>query len=158
MFRLLVLLSSCVISALAFAHGSNIGDLHIFHPAARPTVPGQMSAAVYLKIENKGKQADRLIAVGTPIAASSQIHSMSMDGNMLKMREVEGVDLAPGAKVAMRSGPGYHIMLTGLKNPLKAGDKFPLTLTFQKAGKAEASVVVEGNAGGSEKAVDTHAH
>ncbi len=68
---------------------------------------------------------------------------MSMDGNVMKMREVDGIEIKPATRVAMQPGEGYHIMLIGLKKPLKAGDKFPLTLTFEKSGKVEVSVWVE---------------
>ncbi|MBI1892466.1 MAG: copper chaperone PCu(A)C [Burkholderiales bacterium] len=157
MLRSIVFLAVLAFSKVAFAQSFTVGDLRVYHPAARPTVPAQPSGAVYLKIENNGKQNDRFIAAESPVAASTQIHTMSMDGNVMKMREVDGIDLAPGTKVEMRKGHGYHIMLMGLKNPLKTGDKFPLTLTFQKAGKIETSVVVEANAGGSNKP-EEHKH
>ncbi len=68
---------------------------------------------------------------------------MSMDGNVMKMREVNGIEIKPSARVALEPGQGYHIMLVGLKQPLKAGEKFPLTLTFEKSGKVDVSVLVE---------------
>lgn len=130
----------------SLAHEYTVKELHIGHPYARPTVAQQPSGAAYLSIENKGGNADRLIGVATPAAKSAQIHTMSMDGNVMKMREAGEISLPAGAKVEMKPGNGYHIMLMGLSQPLKAGDKIPLTLNFEKAGKAEVSVVVE-NAG-----------
>jgi copper(I)-binding protein len=76
---------------------------------------------------------------------------MAMDGNVMKMREVDGVDLPPNSKVAMQPGDGYHIMLMGLKKPLAAGDKFPMTLRFEKAGKVDVSVKVEDQAAAQNK-------
>lgn len=133
-------------STSAFAHGAKIGDLSIGHPHARATVPGQPAGAAYLSIENNGKTADRLVGVSSPVAAGGQIHTMSMEGSVMKMREVDAIAIAPGAKVSMKPGDGYHLMLTGLKKPLKEGDKFPLTLTFEKAGKLDVEVHVDGAA------------
>jgi copper(I)-binding protein len=142
----LLTISLVVASALAHAHDFKLGDMRIGHPHARATVPGQPSGAVYLSIQNSGKAADKLIAVSSPIAQNASIHTMAMDGNVMKMREVQTIDLGPGAKVAMKPGDGYHVMLIGLKQPLKRDDKFPLTLTFEKAGKVEVQVHVDGDA------------
>lgn len=125
------------------AHDRKVNSLHIEHPYARATVPHQPSGAAYLTIENKGKDGDRLIAVTSPVAKSVEIHTMSMDGNVMKMREVPAIELKPSARLVMQPGEGYHLMLLGLRRPLKAGDRFPLTLTFEKAGKTEVSVAVE---------------
>lgn len=132
-----------LLAGLTQAHEYTVKELQIGHPYARPTVAHQPSGAAYLSIENKGSNGDRLIGVASPVAKSAQIHAMSMDGNVMKMREVGEIGLPSGTKVVMKPGDGYHIMLTGLRQPLKAGDKIPLTLSFEKAGKAEVSVVVE---------------
>jgi len=139
---LLVLAAALVAGTIAHAHEYTLGDLHIEHPYARPTVPMQRSGGAYLTIENKGKDGDKLVAASSPIAGSVQIHTMSMEGDVMKMREVDGVELKPASKVEMMPGHGYHLMMLGLRQPLKAGDKFPMTLTFEKAGKTEVSVVV----------------
>jgi periplasmic copper chaperone A len=149
---LLVLAAALVVGTVAHAHEYTLGDLHIEHPYARPTVPMQRSGGAYLVIENKGKDADKLVAASSPIAQSVQIHTMSMEGDVMKMREVDSVELKPASKIEMTPGHGYHLMMLGLHQPLKAGDKFPLTLTFEKAGKTEVSVVVgEPNAMQSDK-------
>lgn len=139
-FSVLVLATLC---ATAAAHDYTAGAIQIDHPYARATVPGQPSGGVYMTLENTGKTADRLIAAATPAAKKAEIHTMSMDGNVMKMREVDGVELAPAAKVAMAPGNGYHVMLLGLTQQLKAGDQLPMTLTFEKAGKVEVSVTVQ---------------
>ncbi|SFH83111.1 hypothetical protein SAMN04515618_1044 [Collimonas sp. OK307] len=135
-------LCALAISVSAYAQEYDLGSLHISHPYARATVPGQPGGGAFLSIENKGKEADKLIGVSSSVAKSSEIHTMSMDGNVMKMREVGELDLPPASTVDMKPGHGYHIMLMGLSQPLKAGDKFPLTLTFRKAGKIEVSVIV----------------
>lgn len=135
-------LCALAISVSAYAQEYDLGSLHISHPYARATVPGQPGGGAFLSIENKGKEADKLIGVSSSVAKNSEIHTMSMDGNVMKMREVGEIDLPPASTVDMKPGHGYHIMLMGLSQPLKAGDKFPLTLTFRKAGKIEVSVIV----------------
>ncbi len=85
----------------------------------------------------------KLLAVATPAAKSVEVHSMQMDGNMMRMREVGELELKPAARIAMQPGDGYHIMLLGLKQALKPGEKIPLTLRFEKAGKLEIEATVD---------------
>lgn len=133
-----------LISSTAIAHDYHAGDVHIGHPYARASVPGQTSGAAYLTLENKGKQSDTLIAAQSPAAKSVEIHTMSMTAdNVMRMREVSSIELKPNEKIIMLPGDGYHIMLIGLKAPLKTGDKLPLVLTFKKAGKVDVSIWVE---------------
>jgi copper(I)-binding protein len=150
--------AALLVSAVAYAHDYNAGKLRIEHPYARATVSGQSSGAAYLTIENKGNNPDRLIAIASPISKAVEIHTMSMDGNVMRMREVSGIELKPSAKVSMKPGDGYHIMLVGLKQPLKIGDKFPLTLTFEKSGKAEVTVWVEDKDQEARKKTNAHQH
>lgn len=138
---LLALVIACAAGS-ALAADYKVADLHIVDPYARPTVANQPTGAAFLTIENQGASADKLVAASTPIAKSVEIHTMSMEGNVMKMREVPGIELAPSAKIAMQPGRGYHLMLFGLRQPLKAGESFPLTLTFEKAGKTEVTVTV----------------
>ncbi len=142
-----VCLSICILSSGAvLAHEYRAGDIQIDHPYARATMPGQTSGGAYLTLENKGKQGDALISAQSPAAQSVEIHTMSMTAdNVMRMREVNSIELKPQEKIVMQPGNGYHIMLLGLKAPLKAGDKLPLTLTFKKAGKVETSISVEEN-------------
>ncbi|AMP01867.1 hypothetical protein CAter282_4106 [Collimonas arenae] len=144
------------LSISAQAHEYQLGKLHIGHPYARATVPGQPSGGAFLSIENTGQETDKLIDVSSPAAKSTEIHTMSMDDNIMKMRQVNDIELKPASKLDMTPGNGYHIMLIGLTQPLKAGDKFPLTLTFQKAGKIEVSVHVTDMSGKQGEA--THQH
>ena len=143
--HLILTLAGIAFACTAAAHDARIGALHILHPAAPASLPGQNSGVVYLAIDNDGTTPDALLSLSSPAAANVAIHSMTMDGNVMKMREVDRLPLAPGAKISMKAGSGYHLMLTGLKQPLKAGDKVPLTLTFDKAGKLEVSVHVGPN-------------
>jgi copper(I)-binding protein len=96
---------------------------------SRATPPGADTAAVYITL--KSPVADKLIAVTTPEAGKAEVHQMTMNGNVMIMREVQGgLDLPPGQAVSLQPG-GYHLMLTGLKAPLKLNQTFPLHLTFQ---------------------------
>lgn len=135
--------AALAVIAAANAHDYTAGGLRIAHPYARATVPNQPSGAAYMTIENTGKVADKLIGATSPVAKSVEIHTMSMEGNVMKMREVSGIELNPSGKIVLKPGDGYHLMLAGLNKPLKVGEKFPLTLNFEKAGKVEVSVWVE---------------
>lgn len=132
-------------SAAALAHGGRAGDVEITHPFAVPSPAGAVNGAAYVvSLDNTGKQADKLLKISTPIAQRAEIHTMAMDaGGVMRMREVDGIDLPPGATVKMKPGNGYHFMLIGLKKPLVDGDSFPLTMEFQHAGKTEVKVLVE---------------
>jgi copper(I)-binding protein len=134
---------SMLLSGAALAHEYKAGDITIAHPFARATVPGQPSAAAYIGLDNAGKAGDKLLGASSPAAKSVEIHTMSMDNNVMRMREVKAIDIAPGTKIAMKPGDGYHLMMMGLKKELKAGDKVPLTLVFEKFGPLEVSVSVE---------------
>lgn len=143
-------------STSAYAHEYKIGALKIDHPYARATVAGQPSGGAYLSVENTGNEGDKLLGATSPAAKSVEIHNMKMDGNVMKMREVGEVELKPMSTVTMAPGGGYHIMLMGLAQPLKVGDKFPMTLTFQKAGKIEVSVSVDDLKGKLPEAAHQH--
>ena len=125
----------------AHAHSFKLGDIDIGHPYARVTVTGQPTGGGYLSLDNKGRD-DKLVSATAAVAASVELHSMSMEGDVMRMRQVDGIALPTGKKVELKPG-GFHIMFVGLKTPLKAGDKFPLKLKFEKAGEVEVIVNVE---------------
>lgn len=142
--QLFAIFSAALLVGAVHAAGYRAGDISISDPHARPTVPGQSSGAAYLTLENTGSSADRLVSVSSPVAQSAGIHIMRMDGDIMRMREAGELPLAPAAKVKMKPGMGYHIMLNGLKQPLLKGASFPITLTFEKAGKVDVTVMVDG--------------
>jgi copper(I)-binding protein len=142
MKRFVLPLLAAVLSASAWAHGVTAGDLKIGHPWARPTVQGQPTGGGFLKIENTGKTAERLLGATSTVGDHLELHTMSMEGDVMRMRQVDGIDIAPGATVELKPG-AFHMMIMGLKAPLKAGDKFPVTLKFQKAGEVKVEVWVE---------------
>jgi copper(I)-binding protein len=125
------------VSAAASAQN---GDVQITDAWARATPGGAQTAAAYVSMESTS--GDKLTGVSTPVAQKADIHSMTMDNGVMKMRQVDGVDLPPGQKVTLKPG-GYHIMLTGLAKPLEVGQSFPLTLDFANAGAKQVTVTVE---------------
>lgn len=158
-FRSITLFTaSALFAASAFAHDYKVGDIYVDHPYARATVPGQTSGGAYLTLENQGSNADTLVVAQSPAAQSVEIHTMAMTDNVMRMREVTAIDIKPKEKIVMQPGDGYHLMLIGLKAPLKTGDKLPLTLTFRKAGKVETSITVEDGMMGKKSADDHHHH
>jgi copper(I)-binding protein len=139
-------LVACCLPVTAHAHGFKAGDLAIDHPYATPTRPGMTTGAVYFRaIQNKGTEPDRLLSARTPAAATVELHRMEMDGDVMRMRAVSAIDLPAKNEVRLRhsTANGHHLMLLGLKAPLKDGDRFPLTLTFQRAGEREVMVWVQ---------------
>ena len=143
------------LSLPAQAHDARIGSILIIQPAAPATLPGQRSGVIDLSIENEGTSADRLLSLTSP-AGKVAIHSMTMDGTIMKMREVDSLPLPPAAKIVMKAGGSYHLMLTGLKKPLAAGVEIPLKLTFERAGTVAVSVHVGQNA--AQKSMGKMAH
>lgn len=122
------------------AHDTRLGPLQIGHAWARATA-GKAGAA-YLEIRNGGGTADKLVAAASPAAGTVELHAHIRDGDVMRMRKVPAIDLAPGEAVKLAPG-GLHVMLMGLAAPLNAGDKFPLTLTFEKAGTVTLEVEVQ---------------
>ena len=132
----------------AHAEETRLNDLRIHDPFARATAPKQPAGGAYITIENKGRANDALVGASSPVARSVEIHTMAMEGNVMKMREVGRVEIKAGERIEMKPGDGYHLMLMGLKQPLKAGESFPVTLVFEKAGKTDVKVTVRDAAAG----------
>ena len=126
---------------IASAHEYKVKDLTIGHPWTRVTPGGVKNGVVYVTFINDGTTADRLLKVSTPIAASASIHESSQEDGVMRMREVGSVDLPAGKTVELKPG-GLHIMLMGLKQPLKDGDMVPLTLTLADEGEVPVEVMV----------------
>jgi periplasmic copper chaperone A len=134
------------------AHSYKIGAIEIGHPWSR-AAPANITGAGFLTLTNTGSTPDRLIGARAEIARTVEIHNHTMDNGVMRMRPVDGIDIAPGATVTLAPG-GYHIMLIGLKQALVQGNRVPLTLIFEKAGEVQVELAVEaaGARGGS------HAH
>jgi periplasmic copper chaperone A len=120
------------------------GDLVISQAWSRATPGGAKVAGGYLTIENKGAAADKLVGVSADIAGKAEVHEMAMDNGVMKMRPLDkGLVIDPGKTLKLAPG-GYHLMLQELKGAFKQGDKVPVTLQFEKAGKVTVSLDVQG--------------
>ncbi|MGD9835056.1 MAG: copper chaperone PCu(A)C [Piscinibacter sp.] len=133
-----------VYSPGALAHGTRAGDLTIDHPYATPTPDGARTGAVYFRtLINRGKAADRLVGARTERAESAEIHRSVMEGDLMRMRAVDGIDIPPGAELKLRHAGDIHLMLLGLRSPLRDGQRFSLWLRFERAGEHEVTVWVQ---------------
>ncbi|MDI3903604.1 copper chaperone PCu(A)C [Pseudomonas aeruginosa] len=145
------------VSAFAQAHEYNAGQLHIEHPWALALPPTSPNGAAYFVVQNHGKENDTLLGVDTPRAASAEVHEHVHKNGMMSMQKVDSVDVAPGKDLRFAPG-GYHLMLMGLKQPLVAGERFPLTLHFRKAGDVPVEIVVESKAPAEQGGHEQHGH
>lgn len=135
-------------SAPLLAHEYKAGDLEIDHPWSLLVPPVSANGAAYFVVHNHGKSADRLVGADTERAASAEVHEHVMKDGMMKMQKVEGVDIPAGGTLTFAPGH-YHLMLFGLKKPLADGERFPVTLHFQKAGDVKVEVEVQKQAPGA---------
>jgi copper(I)-binding protein len=118
------------------------GSIKIESPWIRATPAGAVVAGGYMKLQNTGKEADRLIGGSTTAAGKFEVHEMSMVDNVMKMKELpNGLEVKPGKSVELKPG-SYHVMLMDLKQPLKKGGKVKGTLVFEKAGKVDVEYAV----------------
>ncbi|HSH97339.1 MAG: copper chaperone PCu(A)C [Methylophilaceae bacterium] len=128
-----------IIAAVSFsattsmAADQNDPSINVHQAWARATAPGQDVGAAYLMIVSK--KDTNLVKIDTDAAEHTQIHSMTMNNGVMKMRELESLAIPAGTMVNLAPG-GMHLMLIGLKKPLKAGEQLALTLQFKdNAGK-----------------------
>jgi copper(I)-binding protein len=133
-----------VLVAPAAAEDVRVGDLVITGAWSRATPGGAKVAGGYLTIENKGAAPDRLLGGSADVAGKIEVHEMTMNNGVMTMRPLEGgLTIEPGKTVKLAPG-GYHLMMFDLHGPLKQGDKLPVTLDFEKAGKVKVSLDVQG--------------
>jgi copper(I)-binding protein len=116
------------------------GPIAVAGAWSRATPPSAATGVVYLTITDRGAP-DRLIAVSTPVASAATVHESKIVDGVMQMRAVAALPVDSKAPATFSPG-GYHLMLEGLKQPLKAGDQFPVTLTFEHAGPIETIVTV----------------
>lgn len=151
--RKILLLSALLGAGLpVHAHDYRTGQLHIEHPWSREMPPVAPTAAVYFVVHNNGDQADRLLRLDTPVAGKAELHEHVHADGVMKMQQVPAVEIPAGGEVRFEP-MGYHVMLFGVKQQAKAGERFPLTLTFEKAGVVELDVAVQ-----KEPPAEEHAH
>lgn len=154
----LLAIATLLIAGVTHSHEHRKVTVVVDKAYARASVPGQSNGAAYVQIDNKARADDVLLSASSPFATTVEIHNMTMDGDVMKMRAVENLEIKAGSQLTMTPGDGYHLMLLGLKRPLKAGEKFPLTLNFSKAGKVQVSVQVGERASNADSAHEHHNH
>jgi copper(I)-binding protein len=138
------MLVSVLMTSIAFASDEvKVGNLKIENPQARATVPAQKMSGGFLKIENKGG-ADKLLAASSSVSKTMELHTMTMDGNVMRMREVKAIDVPANGMVELRPG-GLHLMFMDLNEQLKPGSTFKVKLKFEKAGEVEVPFKVMDN-------------
>ena len=131
------------VASSAQAEDYKAGALQISQPWTRATPKGAQVAGGYLKITNTGTMPDRLTGGSADVAKRFEIHAMSMDGGVMKMRELkDGVAIPPGKTVELRPG-GSHIMMMNLARSLAIGEKVKASLTFERAGKVDVEFDVQ---------------
>ena len=132
-----------LLAAPAGAQDGKAGDLVVTQAWSRATPGGAKIAGGYLTIENKGTAPDRLLGGSAEVSDKVQVHEMAVNNGVMTMRSLDkGLAIEPGKIVKLAPG-GFHLMLTDLKKPLKQGDKVPVTLEFEKAGKVKLSLDVQ---------------
>jgi periplasmic copper chaperone A len=135
--RLLLVVLLGIVPVTAIAQPA--GKIRVDKPWARASAG--TTGAVYLTVRNEGDMPDKLVGASTPAAGKAELHTMIMDGNVMRMRGAGAIDVVPHGTVELKPG-GLHLMLMELKAPLKQGETFPLTLKFDKAGDVLVNVGV----------------
>jgi copper(I)-binding protein len=155
LFKSLILSALLCTSFAAMAHEYEVGELHIDHPWSREMPPTAPTAAVYFIIHNKGASADRLLSVETPVAGKAEMHEHIDQNGLMKMQQVQFVTVPAGGEATF-APMAYHVMLFNLKQQGKDGERFPLTLHFEKAGEVTVQVAVQKDAPAADHDMSQH--
>ena len=149
-----------LLSGAASALDYKVGALEIENPWSRAVPKGAKVAAGYVKIKNTGTEPDRLVGGSTPVAGRFEIHEMSMDKGVMKMRPLpSGLEIKPGETVELKPS-SFHIMMMDLQQPIQRGKPFKASLMFEKAGAVDVEFTVEavGATPAAASAHDAHHH
>jgi hypothetical protein len=128
----------------ACAQSVKVGEIEIDHAWAAATGKGTNSAA-YMTLVNTGTKPDELVSAASPLAHEVILHVFDVNNGIYGMRAVNAIEVMPGAAATILRPGSAHIMLEGLKQPMKTGERFPLSLTFKKAGNVKIEVTVKGS-------------
>lgn len=135
-------LLAATLLAVLHAQAALASDIMVMEPRAAASItPMAKTAAVYVTLMNHGAEADALLKISTPAADMAMAHETTMTDGVMKMREIERLELKPHETATFAPG-GNHIMLVGLKAPLKEGEQITMVLTFEKAGDVTINVPV----------------
>jgi copper(I)-binding protein len=128
---------------LALIAAPAIADITVKDPWVRATVPQQKATGAFMQIT--APKAARLVEASSPVAGVTEIHEMTMDKDIMRMRAIPGIDLPAGKVVELRPG-GYHVMLMDLKAPITEGQDVPVTLVIEGADKKRETIVIKATA------------
>ena len=137
-----LLLVALLFPIAALAHNYEKGGMQVRHPWARATPPGATVAVVYMELRNNGRQPDRLLSASTPLAKRVEPHITEHAGEVARMRELRAFEVPARERLALEPN-GAHLMLIDIARPLEKGERFPLTVRFEKAGELELEVEVQ---------------
>ncbi|MBI4966539.1 MAG: copper chaperone PCu(A)C [Rhodospirillales bacterium] len=140
--RAMLLLALVLALPAGAAEQANAGHVRISKAWARASAGQATTGAAFLTLDNDGPP-DRLIRVEAKLSKSVELHNHVRDGEVMRMRRVDAIELPNGKTVTLAPG-GLHVMFIGLAAPLKEGSEFPLTLVFEKSGSATVTVLVHG--------------
>ena len=135
-----LLCSLCIVAAALVAPAASAQSVKVANPWVRAPAPGQKTAGAYVELTSEANAT--LVAAGSPLAERVELHSMTLDGGVMRMRALSRIELPAGQTVKLAPG-GSHVMLVGLKQPLKAGDKVPLVLSVQSSGTSLTTLKIE---------------
>ena len=142
--KLIVLAVLLLPACFANAHEYKAGELEIAHPWSQELPPNAPTVAAYFVIHNKGKTADRLLSVDSPISGKAELHEHVKQNDLMKMQQVPSVEIPAGGEVSF-APMAYHVMLLELKDRslLSDGKRFALTMHFEKSGDVTVEVAVQ---------------
>lgn len=131
--------------AIAFTLGSlpALADVSVEEAWVRATVPQQNATGAFMRLTSD--RDARLISAASPVAGVVEIHEMTMEGNVMKMGAIPGLDLPAGKIVELKPG-GYHVMLMGLKQQVKDGDEVPISIVVEAADGARQTIELKAHA------------
>lgn len=143
MTRTMPIILMSLMLGLALGSGTARADngIRVDGAWARATPSGAKTGAIYLTITNTGTVPDTIQSASTPAADKAELHEMKMANGVMEMRPVPSLTIAPGKSLVLAPG-GYHLMLIGLKAPLKEGEMVPVTVTFAHAGAQQVMASV----------------
>jgi hypothetical protein len=117
-------------------------QVSVERPWSRATPPGAKIGVGFLQLRNAGSSAERVVGAVSPVAGRVEMHVTSREGDVMKMRQVDSLEIPAGGTFELKPG-GAHLMLMGLEQPLKQGDKVPLTLKLERSGEVSVELTVE---------------
>jgi periplasmic copper chaperone A len=143
MTRFALALAAALFTLPAFA-----ADIRVEDSWARASLGQARNGAAYMIVHATGAQPDRLVAASSPVAGKVELHNHIMVGNVAQMRPVDAIEIVPGSPSVLQPG-GLHLMLLDLRAPLQAGQSFPVTLRFERAGEVQIQVQIRPARGGA---------